>query len=765
MLKIFITLFTSLFYFNFVEAQTEYWQQTNGPYGGNVNAVTINLSGHILAGAGVGIFRSTDNGTHWMQLNGGVRNKNVLSLITDTKGIIFAGTKSAGVYRSTDDGEHWLQINNGLTSFSIQSLAIDSNGTLYAGGIGVFRSTDLGNTWTQTTLTTPSITSLISNSRGHIFAATYSNGIYRSTDGGNFWTQINNGLTSGYVSSLANTSNDILFAGVYDYFGGVFRSTNNGDNWNHVDSSRYVSSITINSKWYIFANVIDRGVIRSTNGGDSWTTTGFYHGRMYLFASNASNYIFAGFADGCFITCLGGLFRSSDEGMNWVQVGIPATMVTALTVNSNGYIFAGTFGDGAFRSTNNGLTWTQMNISGPQVYAFQINPKGYIFVGAEAYQIEAGVLFRSKDNGETWSELHKTFTRAIASNSKGHIFVGTYVSGIYRSTDNGDTWTSVNTGLTNLQVRSLAVNSLDFIYAGTRGSGVFFSIDNGDSWSEINKGLVSNAYIRALAVNLHDYVFTGTDSNGIYRSIGGAEVWTPINHGLTNLHIRSLATGSNGEIFAGTLSGVFRSSDNGEHWTSINIGLPDSIDVRALAISPHGHVLAGTSGSGVFHYLTTLSYNLSSGWNLISIPLTTFDKGKNALFPSAISSAFAFENGYRVRDTLKQGFGYWLKFSSPLVATLSGRLLLEDSINVKRGWNIIGSISYPIPVNTINTIPTGLIASDFYAYDPSVGYMAADTIKPGLGYWVKVKNDGKLILSATNSNHPAAKSKNSFLQK
>jgi hypothetical protein len=44
------------------------------------------------------------------------------------------------------------------------------------------------------------------------------------------------------------------------------------------------------------------------------------------------------------------------------------------------------------------------------------------------------------------------------------------------SMNNGTTWTPVNSGLTNLAVRSLAINSDGYIFAGTEGSGVFRSV-------------------------------------------------------------------------------------------------------------------------------------------------------------------------------------------------------------------------------------------------------------------------------------------------
>ena len=121
-----------------------FWQRTNGPYGGTVYSLAINSSGHIFAGTNPGVYRSTDNGGNWTYT--GLTNTGVWSLAINSSGHIFAGT-NPGVYRSTDNGGNWTY--TGLTNTNVWSLAINSSGHIFAGTDGgVYRSVQSTTTGT-----------------------------------------------------------------------------------------------------------------------------------------------------------------------------------------------------------------------------------------------------------------------------------------------------------------------------------------------------------------------------------------------------------------------------------------------------------------------------------------------------------------------------------------------------------------------------------------------------------------------------------------
>ncbi|MBI5217055.1 MAG: hypothetical protein HY960_14970 [Ignavibacteriae bacterium] len=141
--------------------------------------------------------------------------------------------------------------------------------------------------------------------------------------------------------------------------------------------------------------------------------------------------------------------------------------------------------------------------------------------------------------------------------------------------------------------------------------------------------------------------------------------------------------------------------------------------------------------------IVNMNMTYQKNWNIVSFPLDGNDFGTNVLFPSASSGAFMFANGYVMKDTLEKGIGYWIKFDSTTSLTFSGTRRMSDTVLVTSGWNLIGMISSPVAISTITTEPPGIISSNYFGYD--LGYVEAQILYPGKGYWVKFTQDGVLI--------------------
>lgn len=135
------------------------------------------------------------------------------------------------------------------------------------------------------------------------------------------------------------------------------------------------------------------------------------------------------------------------------------------------------------------------------------------------------------------------------------------------------------------------------------------------------------------------------------------------------------------------------------------------------------------------------------GWNMLSNPVITQYDSVYQLYPGSIlPHAFLFNpvSGYGQSSRMVVGPGYWVKMGTGDTASVGGHRVDADTITLSAGWNMIGSISLPVPVSSVTTIPAGILDSDFFEYNGA--YVPASSINPGRAYWVKVNAGGMMVL-------------------
>jgi photosystem II stability/assembly factor-like uncharacterized protein len=386
------------------------------------------------------------------------------------------------MWRSTDNGITWIEINSGLSEFtSVRTLSVSSDNKIFVGtNYGAFLSENNGETWSDknNTLLNTYINVLTINSSNNIYASVWAGGISRSTDNGETWTPKNNGLASATVYCIA-TKPGYIFAGTYN---GIFRSTDDGESWTDCTNglgSWDIRSLAVDSSGQVFVgtytNTATNGVFKSTNNGDNWVYVGVNNNVIYSLAACSTSYLIAG--------VLGGIYRSTNNGTSWTfwYIGMPSySVVRIFIVTPDNQIFAGT-DYGIYRSSDFGVNWYNVGaglLSSATIRSLTVDPQGYIFTG-----IDEGV-FESTDNGNSWFEINNDstslITRSLISNSDGYIFAGTNGRGVFRSVsstlslpnrpillspENGSTvntdtvlctWTASSPSVTNYQLECAA---------------------------------------------------------------------------------------------------------------------------------------------------------------------------------------------------------------------------------------------------------------------------------------------------------------------
>jgi hypothetical protein len=142
----------------------------------------------------------------------------------------------------------------------------------------------------------------------------------------------------------------------------------------------------------------------------------------------------------------------------------------------------------------------------------------------------------------------------------------------------------------------------------------------------------------------------------------------------------------------------------------------------------------------------TVSYTIQSGWNLVGLPLEVNNSSYQILFSNAIEGTlYSFDIGYNLEEILNPGTGYWLRFLSSTTLEISGNVILEMTIPLSQGWNLISGISHPFDITNIDDPNNIIVQGTLYSFEN--GYTEAYQLIPGESYWVRAAQSGIIIIN------------------
>ncbi len=451
----------------------ENWTMINVYEGGMWNTVIASLvidpvsTTTIYAGTGAGVFKSTDGGTNWVYMkdtdvsekSDGFKQSGgspALAIDPSKPFVVYVGVDGGGIFKTSDGGNSWVQVNTGLTTKVVSALVIHPDNTyiIYAGtlGGGVYKSIDGGSSWSSTPLETATTYTVSFNPQSPAtFYAGTAGGLFKSTDGGSSWSVMDSGLVNPVVLVLVvdPVTSANLYAGVEDRrtfnkLGmGVLKSTNGGMSWSESNSGLTnlgVQVLTINPKnpEVIYAGTYS-GVYKTTDGASSWNVLSGSIMGVSTLPDITSLTVDSINPDIVYAGSIGGIvYKSIDDGTSWESVSIQGTKSTVKAivvdpVNSK-ILYAGAK-DGLFKTIDGGVSWSSISsgLTNTNIYAIVINPVNpqVLYVGT------AGGVFKSTDGGSTWREmntgLRNTLVLALTLNPENPdiIYVGT-AGGVYR---------------------------------------------------------------------------------------------------------------------------------------------------------------------------------------------------------------------------------------------------------------------------------------------------------------------------------------------
>jgi len=465
-------------------------QKNSGLSNKQVKALAF-CGSYIFAGTEGGVFVSNDNGNNWALKSWGFCSSPmpITSLAVIGTYVFACYYDGCGVYRSTNYGDNWYQINTGLpTSVYVSTIASNGNnlyaGTTYNAGYystGLYISTNNGSYWSN--LDNNQISGIISGitfsgqnmyvCTGSEYSYPYNNGgVFCTTNNGTNWSSIYDGIYNLSLTPIVNIGTYLFTGSTYmgygGYYQGMFVSSNLGSSWNKINSptvKRYINALSSYGN-NLYMGTEDSGIFVSTNYGQNWTNVEHYNYLSVVSVLGVSgSKIFAG-------SYLHELYISTNNGINWnkLDTSLHVNWARDIVVSSSD-IYVGFDYGGVIRSTNNGLNWIKINNGLPGGSCMALAKDGQNLYTCYYW---GGGIYRSSNNGNNWIQIsnsitNRNFSTIVAYNDK--IFVGAD-SVIYFSSNFGTNWTKINQGFPLYNILQVPlINKLyiinGYIYATT----------------------------------------------------------------------------------------------------------------------------------------------------------------------------------------------------------------------------------------------------------------------------------------------------------
>ena len=474
-------------------------------------------------GPGSGLYRSTDGGTTWQQLQGnglpdGVLGRIGVSVSGADSNRVYAiiEAKEGGIFRSEDGGNNWTKINDDgrfrQRAWYFSKIYADPKAadTVYVLNTGAFKSVDGGKTF-----------SLLPARHGdhHGFwidpknpdrlANANDGGASVSIDGGKSWTTLDNQPTAQFY----HVSVDNAFP--YHIYGAQ------QDNSNVCIASRSDEGVIGRQDWYqagggecgfVFADPRDWHIIYSNNEG--FLT---HYDKQTGFSYDIS------------------VWPNDNSGHGAEDLKHRFQWITPFLLSPHDPDAIYTAGEAVFKSTDRGQSWTQISPDLTRNDKSKQKPSG-------------GPITNDITSVEYYDTI---FALAESPVKKGMLWAGSDDGLVHVSTDDGAHWTKVTPHMPEWSCVSLiepSASDANTAYIAVERHRlddnkpyIFKTSDAGKTWSSIVNGIPDGAYVHAVRMDSKHkgLLYAGTEQ-GVYVSFNDGAHWQPLQLNLPMSPIRDL---------------------------------------------------------------------------------------------------------------------------------------------------------------------------------------------------------------------------------
>ncbi|HMT30291.1 MAG TPA: T9SS type A sorting domain-containing protein, partial [Bacteroidia bacterium] len=424
-----------------------------------------------------------------------------------------------GLYKSTDGGAYWTQVNptdfqmhQGWYSHDVIVNPSDENKVITC-GIDVWKSVDGG---------------LILDQKSYWYNWNFNNTTIGGPEGPTDYVHAD--IHRMYYHP---TNNNIIYLATD---GGVFRSLDEGENFvscnGGYQTQQFYANFSCSTTDSLFAigGMQDNATAvyegnagwRRVIGGDGLSTAINPQDDQIVYGSY--QYL--------------NVSQSVDKAQSFVDLFIPQSSPTnfaspfVLCPSSPGILYAAN--DKVYKSIDEGLNWSLTNsnnsLDGNAVLALEVsdNNPDLVYAATAPVNIPQVGLFKTTNGGATWTNvttgIPNRYIMDIAIDPQNNSKVYVAVSGfgtphLFRSLNGGTNWTSFGNGLPDVPTNTITIDPLNtsIIYLGN-DIGIYVSIDGGQNWQPFNDGLTDATFVMDISISPSNRKLRlATHGKGVYE--------------------------------------------------------------------------------------------------------------------------------------------------------------------------------------------------------------------------------------------------------
>ncbi len=632
--------------------------QTGQPNGlGRINVIAfhpVNENTIYIGAPSGGFWRSYNNGQTWETTTQRLPTLGVSAIAINQKNpnVIYIGTgdrdaddaPGLGVYKSIDGGTTWVQKNNTMGNTTVNKLLVNPDYTetvLAATDKGIYKTTDGGETWTlKTTGTTKAMEFKPLNP--DVVYAVKGGSLYKSTDNGESWSKLSRGLQpwSRAVIGVSPANPDYLYVLATNYrtFKALYFSENEGELFTTKSTTPNIMDYSSNGSgnrgqaWYDLCMAVDQNkpeeiysggvnIFKSVDNGEGWHINAHWVGQGAP-AVHADNHdmAFNPLNNRLYTANDGGLYYTDNGGETWINIsdGISISQIYKIgqSATKRNWVLAGNQDNGT--SFNDNGSWSVVLGGDGMECLFDHEQEKYRYT--EFYY---GNIYRSTNGGPFNSEVTENISEdgawvtpyVLNEDNPKVMYVG--MKNVWR-TNNAQSyniaWTKISSSIANsdnfVVIENSPANS-DILYISREDNKVFRTT-NANATSPTWTRLSNLPSILTTDIEAHPYdeniVYATVANSQVYKSTNMGASWFKITANLPRVSMNTIVydVTSNEGLYVGTDIGVFFKDATMTNWIYYSEGLPVSAEVTELEIyydnaNPENNIMrASTYGRGLW---------------------------------------------------------------------------------------------------------------------------------------------------------------------